>query len=196
MSHFNLDLLSFEKGLKVNVEGGLGKGRGNAIVGKVVREMNYLERDGGWVEPGQNIVGIESTLLLHSLQKNSSSSSKESLARLRKKELSTLSTSTSTSTEELEARDLELPDYPPGYLDIIPDSNGFNHIAYFSPPDSDSPVFLTSGNWEVDGGIKGVDVGRGIVYVLFFSSSTLLPQKILTLFSFRTIVISYQLILQ
>lgn len=58
----------------------------------------------------------------------------------------------------------------PGYLDIVPNADGFNHIAYFSPPDSKKPIFLTSGMWEVDGGIKSVDLRRGLMYVVIFFS--------------------------
>jgi dipeptidyl aminopeptidase len=53
--------------------------------------------------------------------------------------------------------------YPPGYLDIVPNEAGFNHIAYFSPSSASEPVFLTSGEWEVEGGIEGIDMGRGIM---------------------------------
>lgn len=53
--------------------------------------------------------------------------------------------------------------YPPGYLDILPDSAGYNHLAYYSPPESKTPVFLTSGSWEIDGTIEAVDVSRGLV---------------------------------
>lgn len=56
-----------------------------------------------------------------------------------------------------------IPTYPPGYLDIVPDEAGYNHIALFSPADSAEPVFLTTGEWEVDGGIEAVDVKRGLV---------------------------------
>lgn len=80
---------------------------------------------------GQNIVGIDSTLLLHSQATTSSRGAVES--------------------------------YPPGYLDIVPNARGFNHIAYYSPPDAREPVFLTEGDWEVDGGIQGIDVARGIM---------------------------------
>lgn len=56
-----------------------------------------------------------------------------------------------------------IPTYPPGYLDIAPNAEGFNHIAFFSPPDAKDPVFLTTGEWEVDGNIEAVDVARGLV---------------------------------
>ncbi|KAK1233376.1 Dipeptidyl peptidase 4 [Marasmius sp. AFHP31] len=43
-----------------------------------------------------------------------------------------------------------------GYLDIVPTPEGFNHIALFSPANSSNPIWLTKGEWEVTGGIKGV----------------------------------------
>jgi len=49
------------------------------------------------------------------------------------------------------------------YLDIVPSPEGYNHIALFSPANSNSPRFLTSGNWEVTGGIKGLDAQKGVV---------------------------------
>jgi len=51
-----------------------------------------------------------------------------------------------------------------GYLDVIPTKEGFDHIALFSPANSGTPRFLTSGNWEVTSGIKGIDTKKGIVY--------------------------------
>lgn len=51
------------------------------------------------------------------------------------------------------------------YLDIVPSPGGYNHIAIFNPADSSKPQFLTSGDWEVTGGIRGVDAKRGLVYV-------------------------------
>ncbi|KAL0569963.1 Dipeptidyl peptidase 4 [Marasmius crinis-equi] len=43
-----------------------------------------------------------------------------------------------------------------GYLDIVPTPEGFNHIALFAPANSSTPIWLTKGEWEVTGGIKGV----------------------------------------
>ncbi|GAA5856001.1 hypothetical protein JCM5353_008762 [Sporobolomyces roseus] len=103
------------------------------VVGKVVREVDFEKLDGGWAEPGSNIVGISSTVLLHS-QSDSSA--------------------------------VPIPSYPPGYLDILPSPSGFNHLAYFSPADSKEPIFLTEGEWEIDGEIQMVDVQRGLVYFI------------------------------
>lgn len=132
-----------------------GNGGEGTIVGKVVRDVDWVKEDGGWVEPvsfglpastarpgadvscwaqGQTMVGIASTVLLHSKHTTTSAAAK--------------------------------PDYPPGYLDIVPSPEGFSHLAYFSPPESKEPVFLTSGRWEIDGGVESVDVERGLVYVV------------------------------
>lgn len=40
-------------------------------------------------------------------------------------------------------------DGPTAYLDIIPNGDGFAHIALFSSAETRSPTFLTSGRWEV-----------------------------------------------
>jgi dipeptidyl aminopeptidase len=50
------------------------------------------------------------------------------------------------------------------YLDVVPTPEGFNHIALFSPANTATPRFLTSGEWEVTGGIQAVDAKRGLVY--------------------------------
>ena len=46
---------------------------------------------------------------------------------------------------------------------MIPTKDGFDHIALFSPANNGTPHFLTSGNWEVTGGIKGIDIKKGLV---------------------------------
>jgi dipeptidyl aminopeptidase B len=50
-----------------------------------------------------------------------------------------------------------------GYLDIVPSPEGYAHVALFSPANATTPSFLTSGEWEVVGGIKGVDT-NSVVY--------------------------------
>ncbi|KAI0047150.1 dipeptidyl aminopeptidase [Auriscalpium vulgare] len=55
-------------------------------------------------------------------------------------------------------------DGQPSYLDVVPNADGYNHIALFSPASSGVPHFLTSGDWEVTGGVQAVDVERRIVY--------------------------------
>jgi dipeptidyl aminopeptidase len=53
-----------------------------------------------------------------------------------------------------------------GYLDVVP-KDGFNHIAFFSPVDSASPIWLTKGDWGEVTDIAGVDEEEGFVYVGF-----------------------------
>jgi dipeptidyl aminopeptidase B len=50
------------------------------------------------------------------------------------------------------------------YLDIVPDQDGYNHIALFSPASATTPRFLTTGPWEVTSGIQAVDLEKGLVY--------------------------------
>ena len=56
------------------------------------------------------------------------------------------------------------PTGEPAYLDVVPTPEGYNHIALFSPSDSSTPQFLTSGEWEVTSEILAVDVNRSLVY--------------------------------
>ncbi|ANZ77179.1 BA75_03614T0 [Komagataella pastoris] len=51
-----------------------------------------------------------------------------------------------------------------GYIDTI-DVNGYNHLAYFSPPDNPNPkIILTSGEWEVVDSPSAFDFKRNVVY--------------------------------
>jgi dipeptidyl aminopeptidase len=59
-----------------------------------------------------------------------------------------------------------IDEIPDGYLDILPDPEGYMHLALFSPANAKEPVFLTSGKWEIDGIIKGVDLKRRLVYFI------------------------------
>ena len=59
------------------------------------------------------------------------------------------------------------------YLDVIPNKDGYNHIALFSPADSSVPRWLTAGDWEVVGKVLGVDTKRGLVYFIAASASGL-----------------------
>ncbi|KAH9991150.1 dipeptidyl peptidase IV N-terminal region-domain-containing protein [Russula vinacea] len=52
----------------------------------------------------------------------------------------------------------------PSYLDIVPDKDGYNHIALFSPASASTPQFLTTGPWEVTDGVRAVDLVNGLVY--------------------------------
>ncbi|KAK0243793.1 dipeptidyl aminopeptidase [Armillaria nabsnona] len=51
------------------------------------------------------------------------------------------------------------------YLDIVPNKDGWNHIALFERANASEPVWLTEGEWEViPNGINGVDIKRGLVF--------------------------------
>lgn len=50
-----------------------------------------------------------------------------------------------------------------GYIDTII-HDGYDHLAYFSPPDTDEPLLLTSGNWEVVEAPSSVDFKNNLVY--------------------------------
>ena len=60
----------------------------------------------------------------------------------------------------------------------MPTPEGYNHVALFSPADSNTPRFLTTGDWEVADGILGVDPLRGLMY------DVLLPRKTARLINF------------
>lgn len=49
------------------------------------------------------------------------------------------------------------------YLDIIPNKDGYEHIALFSPLSATEPIWLTEGVWEVTE-INGIDAARSTVY--------------------------------
>ncbi|BGP31575.1 Dipeptidyl peptidase 4 [Rhodotorula toruloides] len=126
------------------------------VRGRVVRDVDWVKRDGGWAEASQTIVPL--------LPPSSASASSD-----------------------------PIPFYPPGYLDIVPSRSGYNHIAYFSPADAEEPVFLTDGDWEVDGRIERVDLKRGLVYFIAARPSTSrhlltvpLPRSILEVESLRS----------
>lgn len=52
-----------------------------------------------------------------------------------------------------------------GYVDTIISDDG-EHLAYFSPLNTSTPLSLTAGKWEVDGGPKAVDLNNNIVYFI------------------------------
>ncbi len=52
-----------------------------------------------------------------------------------------------------------------GYLDTVP-VNGFNHLAYFSPVNSSTPIILTKGSWEVVDAPSAFDSVNNKVYFL------------------------------
>ncbi|KAI1329545.1 dipeptidyl peptidase IV N-terminal region-domain-containing protein [Xylariaceae sp. FL0255] len=59
-----------------------------------------------------------------------------------------------------------------GYLDTIIHDNG-DHLAYFSPLDSDQPTMLTSGNWEVTEAPSAVDLVNNMVYFIATKESSI-----------------------
>ncbi|KAK1999608.1 hypothetical protein LX36DRAFT_471066 [Colletotrichum falcatum] len=59
-----------------------------------------------------------------------------------------------------------------GYIDTVVHDNG-NHIAYFSPMDNAEPVYLTGGDWEVDGGPSAVDLKNNLVYFVATKESSI-----------------------
>lgn len=66
---------------------------------------------------------------------------------------------------QAEAND-RFDELPEGYLDVIPDKEGYMHLALFSPANAKEPLFLTTGQWEIDGVIQGVDLKRRLAYFI------------------------------
>ncbi|KAH3673090.1 hypothetical protein WICMUC_003923 [Wickerhamomyces mucosus] len=54
-----------------------------------------------------------------------------------------------------------------GYIDTI-SLNGYNHLAYFSPPSNSTPKILTSGDWEVVSAPSSFDRSKNLIY--YFST--------------------------
>ena len=50
-----------------------------------------------------------------------------------------------------------------GYLDTVIHQN-YDHLAYFTPLDSSTPIMLTSGDWEVVNAPSAVDLKNNLVY--------------------------------
>lgn len=50
-----------------------------------------------------------------------------------------------------------------GYLDIVPNAEGYDHIALYAPVTASKPVWVTEGEWEVTS-IAGVDREKGVAY--------------------------------
>ncbi|KAK6197939.1 dipeptidyl aminopeptidase B [Scheffersomyces amazonensis] len=59
-----------------------------------------------------------------------------------------------------------------GYIDTVV-VNGYNHLAYFSPPQNDTGRLLTSGLWEVVGGVKAYDYTSNDIYFVSTSKSSI-----------------------
>ncbi|KAK7031462.1 dipeptidyl peptidase IV N-terminal region-domain-containing protein [Favolaschia claudopus] len=50
------------------------------------------------------------------------------------------------------------------YIDVVPTPEGYSHLALFNPASSSTPIWLTSGEWEVTRGVMGIDATNGILY--------------------------------
>lgn len=59
-----------------------------------------------------------------------------------------------------------------GYIDTII-QDGFDHIGYFTPLDSDKPIVLTQGEWEVVDAPSRVDLKNNLVYYVSTEKSSL-----------------------
>lgn len=59
-----------------------------------------------------------------------------------------------------------------GYIDTII-HEGYDHIGYFSPLDSDKPVLLTQGEWEVVDAPSRVDLKNNLVYYISTEKSSI-----------------------
>lgn len=60
-----------------------------------------------------------------------------------------------------------------GYIDLI-DVNGYDHLAYFSPPNASEPkAYLTEGEWEVVNGAAAFDYVTEKVYFLSTEKSSI-----------------------
>ncbi|GEQ70466.1 hypothetical protein JCM33374_g4143 [Metschnikowia sp. JCM 33374] len=66
-----------------------------------------------------------------------------------------------TSNAIFVPRNDSLGRYDDGYIDIVT-SNGYNHLAFFTPPSNPEPFMLTSGQWEVIS--NHMDLSRNEVY--------------------------------
>ncbi|KAI5861671.1 dipeptidyl peptidase IV N-terminal region-domain-containing protein [Durotheca rogersii] len=58
-----------------------------------------------------------------------------------------------------------------GYIDTIIHDDG-DHMAYFSPLDTDKPVMLTSGKWEVVAAPSAVDLEKNLAYFVATKESS------------------------
>ncbi|ORX43292.1 hypothetical protein BCR36DRAFT_336342 [Piromyces finnis] len=54
---------------------------------------------------------------------------------------------------------------PNGYIEIMEDKNGYEHINYYPDIYDEKSMFLTSGEWEVDS-ISGIDKNNKIIYYI------------------------------
>lgn len=61
--------------------------------------------------------------------------------------------------------------YGGGYLEVAEDSQGWRHLAFYPSASSVDPIWLTTGAWELDGGVLAVNEELNLAYVSFRSSS-------------------------
>ncbi|KAI0164630.1 dipeptidyl peptidase IV N-terminal region-domain-containing protein [Xylariaceae sp. FL1272] len=59
-----------------------------------------------------------------------------------------------------------------GYLDTVIHDNG-DHLAYFSPLDTDEPVMLTKGDWEVVEAPSAIDLKSNVAYFVATKESSI-----------------------
>ncbi|KAH9990385.1 dipeptidyl peptidase IV N-terminal region-domain-containing protein [Xylariaceae sp. FL0662B] len=59
-----------------------------------------------------------------------------------------------------------------GYIDTIIHEDG-DHMAYFSPMDTDKPIMLTSGKWEVVAAPSAVDLKNNLAYFVATKESSI-----------------------
>lgn len=59
-----------------------------------------------------------------------------------------------------------------GYIDTI-SVNGFNHLAYYSPPSNSTPKILTRGDWEVVSSPVAFDYKKNLVYFISTQDSSI-----------------------
>jgi len=69
-------------------------------------------------------------------------------------------------------KDESLSRFDDGYIDTIVDG-GYNHLAYFSPPDSKNGILLTHGDWEVVGGVLSFNQRTNDVYFVSTMKSSI-----------------------
>jgi dipeptidyl aminopeptidase len=120
----------------------LAENDSNEVIGKVVRDVNFAEIDGGWAEPAS----YPNALRFHEMTTNLF------LFQSQGQFMMGLDNSKTSTISEVY------------YIDIVPNEKGFNHIAFFSV-DAKDPVFLTEGEWEVAGEIQSIDIKRRLMFV-------------------------------
>jgi dipeptidyl aminopeptidase B len=62
-----------------------------------------------------------------------------------------------------------------GYIDMVIHENR-EHLALFTPLDSSKPSIITSGDWEVVGGLSGVDLKNNLLYFVATKESPIQRQ--------------------